>query len=290
MNKRLTQGQILKTCYNLYVILFLVYLFAPLSISLALAFNDHNVPTLPWKGFTVDWFYDPSGARIGVFNDSHVLRAFVVSLKIGSLVAMLSLIVGTTNAFVFERENFPGRQFLYFIMIAPLVIPGIILGVSILITANLLIPAVKAVFPSEAARLISKWLRPGHVLVSLGQFSFIVTLSTLIISARLRKFSISLEEAAMDMGANRFTAIATVTIPFLMPSMIGAGIVSFLLSFENFNTTLMLTGADPTLPILLFSRLRFSDTPQISAISVLLMGLTGGLGIASIFIRRRGTE
>jgi spermidine/putrescine transport system permease protein len=290
--------------YIFYILGFLGYLYSPLVLTSILAFNDSDIPSFPWKGFTLDWFYNPNygstngsgsaagqlgmgsaGGRMGVFNDMNMMNSIKTSLMVASAVTALSLIVGTTTAFLFERQRFRGDSSLYFTMMAPLVIPGVILGVSILSFANTLVGPLRLVLGTEAARPIVSLLRPGLFLVVLGQFSFIGTMATMIISARLRRFPIEQEQAAMDLGASRIRAIFGVTIPFLTPALISAGIIAFLMSFENFGTTLFLIGSDPTLPILFFSRLRFSVSPAINAVSVVLMlgtvlfsAITLGLG------------
>jgi len=161
-------------------------------------------------------------------------------------------------------------------MLWPLVIPGVVLGISIL------------AFFSRVANGLEDWLqtdldilRPGLPLVVLGQLSFILTISTLIIAARLRKFDRALEEAAFDLGASRARVLRTVTLPFLRPALIGAGLVALLMSFENFNTTLMLVGSDAPLPITMYGQMREGATPAINAVSLLLMLGVGG--IASVF-------
>ncbi len=290
----------------LYVLAFLIYLYAPLLVTSILAFNDRDIPSFPWQGFTLDWFYNPdyatetggeagaagqigtgARARMGVFNDKDMLHAIGTSVVVAIAVTALSLTMGTLAAFLFERHRFFGGSVLYFILLAPLVIPGVILGVSILAFFNSLLIPLRETFGREAVRPLLTFFRPGLPLVVLGQFSWIGTMATLIISARLRRFPIVQEEAAMDLGASRARAVFSVTIPYLTPALISAGIVSFLLSFENFATTLFLIGNDPTLPILFFSRLRFMTTPEINAVSVLLMLTTvllgmGGLGIGQL--------
>ena len=129
-------------------------------------------------------------------------------------------------------------------------------------------------------------LRPGLLLVVLGQFSFVTTITTLVIAARLRKFDLSLEEAALNLGATRMVAVCTVTIPYLKPALIGAGIVAFLMSFENFNTTLMLVGSDAPLTITMYDRLREGSTPVLNAVSLLLMVVSGVLALTSVFVQR----
>ena len=196
-------------------------------------------------------------------------------------VAVLSVFVGTANAFLLARKDLPLRDVLYMVMLWPLVIPGVILGIAILLFSNTL-----ANLADDLLGWDIEWLRPGLALVVLGQFSFIATVATMVISARLRKFDPTLEEAALSLGATRLVAAVTVTLPFLKPAIIGAAIVAFLMSFENFNTTLMLTGSDATLPVAMYGRLRQGSTPVLNAISVMLILASALLAIALIAVNR----
>ncbi|NER80885.1 MAG: hypothetical protein F6K42_15210, partial [Leptolyngbya sp. SIO1D8] len=126
-----------KTLRWAYIGLFMLYLYIPLAIVALLAFNDSDIPSLPWKGFTIDWFFDPTGNRLGVFNDGEMLGALGTSLLVALGVTALCLVVGTTAAFLFERYPFWGAPMVYFTMVATIVIPGVILGVSLLSSGNL---------------------------------------------------------------------------------------------------------------------------------------------------------
>lgn len=282
MTKKPGSSTSLKTIYIVYIIAFLLFLFVPLIINGIIAFNNDEIPSFPWRGATLGWFYSSSEDQVGVFNDPKMLRAIGMSMRVAVFVTIFSLVAGTTSSFLFIRENFWGKQALYFAIIAPLVIPGIILGISMLVFFHGLIGVLKSFLGPEIARPLVKALRPGSLLVILGQFSWIGTIATLVISARLRKFPVELEEAAMDLGSSRWGAIFSVTLPYLFPALLSAGILAFLLSFENFATTLFLIGPKPTLPIFLYSKLRFFITPEINAISVLLMAGTGLLGLLSM--------
>lgn len=267
--------------YKAYVALFFIFLLAPLLVVAVFAFNDSLFASLPWKGFTLDWFFADSDGRTGVFRDDALLESIGVSLFVAFWVTALSLTVATTNAFLFERYEFRGREFLFMLMLLPLVIPGVILGISILIASNTLANALEETFWIEW-----DWLRPGLVLVVLGQFSFITTIATLVVTARLRKIDRSLEEAARDLGAGRAAVLWTVTLPWLRPALLACGIVAFLMSFENFNTTLMLVSSDSPLTITLFDRLREGSTPALNAVSLLLMAGSGLLALVSVLAQR----
>ena len=270
-----------KWTYRAYVTLFFVYLALPLITVCVFAFNDSVFPSLPWDGFTWDWFFGTEAPRLGVFHERPILRSIGTSAFIAVWVSGLAVLVGTCNAFLFVRHDFAGKDFLYILMLLPLIIPGIILGISILVFSSSIANTLE-----EATGLWFDGLRPGLILVILGQFSFITTFATLVISARLQKFDTSLEEAALNLGATKWGAIRQVTLPFLLPAMIAAAVVAVLMSFENFNTTLMLVGSDAPLTVTMFDRLKQGSTPVLNAVSLLLIVVSAILGLASLLSRR----
>ncbi|WP_120504150.1 ABC transporter permease [Sulfitobacter mediterraneus] len=270
-----------KWTYRAYVTLFFVYLALPLITVCVFAFNDSVFPSLPWDGFTWDWFFGTEAPRLGVFHERPILRSIGTSAFVAVWVSGLAVLVGTCNAFLFVRHDFAGKDFLYILMLLPLIIPGIILGISILVFSSSIANTLE-----EATGLWFDGLRPGLILVILGQFSFITTFATLVISARLQKFDTSLEEAALNLGASKWGAIRQVTLPFLLPAMIAAAVVAVLMSFENFNTTLMLVGSDAPLTVTMFDRLKQGSTPVLNAVSLLLIVVSAILGLASLLSRR----
>lgn len=276
------QSRSFRLIYGGYVLMFFLYLALPLTVVAVFAFNDSQFPSLPWEGFTWNWFFGDEAPQIGVFHERGILRAVGTSVFVAACVAVLSVSVGTTNAFLFNRYDFRGKTVLYVLMLLPLVIPGIVLGISILVFSSTLANGIW-----DVAQMDIQALRPGLLLVVLGQFSFITTIATLVISARLQKFDRTLEEAALNLGATRLTAVRTITVPFLMPAIIGAVVVAFLMSFENFNTTLMLVGSDAPLTIAMFDRLKEGSTPLLNAVSLLLMLGSSLLALAMILFQRR---
>lgn len=268
--------------FKFYVILYFIFLFAPLLVTCVLAFNDSLFPSLPWKGFTLDWFTANSEQRVGIFHDRINLDSIWVSFQVAFYVTLLATVIGTCGAFLFEQEDFRFKQLLYFLMLAPLVIPGVILGISILLLSNTL-----GTYFETSWNLDIELFRPGFWLVVLGQFSFIATLVTLVVSARLKKFDRTLEEAALNLGANRFEVIWHITLKFLRPAIFGAAALAFLMSFENFNTTLFLVGHEATLPINLYLQVRDGSTPVINAISFLLIVGTSLIALANLYFSRK---
>lgn len=282
MNVAAPQSVLLRWIYAGYMLAFFLYLAAPLAAAAVFAFNDSLFPALPWRGFTLDWFFGTEDPKLGMFHDRRLMEGLRNSLVIGVVVSLLSVVVGTCNAFLFERKQFPGKSALYVLMIVPLVIPGVILGISILVFASMIANGLEDWLGIEW-----DFLRPSVFLVVLGQFSFIVTITSLVIAARLRKFDFELEEAALNLGASRLRVLRTVTLPYLAPALFSAFVVAFLVSFENFNTTLMLVGSDAPLTITMYDRMvKVGSTPVLNAVSVFLMIGSGLLALLSIVAQR----
>ena len=282
MIRSLPRSSMYSFTFKFYVVLYFIFLFAPLLVTCILAFNNSQFPSLPWKGFTLEWFTGNLPDRVGIFHDQINLDSIWVSVRVAFFVTLIATAVGTCGAFLFEQEDFRFKELLYFLMLAPLVIPGVILGISILMFSTTL-----GIFFEEVWNLDVELFRPGFWLVVLGQFSFIATLVTLVVSARLKKFDRTLEEAAMNLGANRFEVIVHITLKYLRPAIIGAAAVAFLMSFENFNTTLFLVGSEATLPINLYLQVRDGSTPVINAISFLLIIGTSMAALANLYFSKK---
>jgi spermidine/putrescine transport system permease protein len=271
----------LRLATSLYVCAFLLFLFLPLIVVAVFAFNNADYPAPPWRGFTLDWFIgNESVGRVGLLHDTELLASLGNSVIVACWVTVLSVTVGAANAFLMERFRFPGRQALTVLMLVPLVIPGVILGISILAFSSRIAELAEALFGLDL-----DFLRPGLPLVVVGQFSYIVTIATLLISARLKRFDRTLEEAALNLGASHGAVLRTVTLPYLRPALIGSAAICFLMSFENFNTTLMLVGADAPLTVTMYGRMREGASPVLNAVSLFLMLASALLALG---VMRRG--
>jgi len=275
----------LRAATVLYVAAFLLFLFLPLAVVAVFAFNNADYPAPPWHGFTLDWFLgNEAQGRVGLFRDTELLGSIWTSCMVASWVTGLAVTVGTANAFLMERMEFPGKGLLSVLMLTPLVIPGVILGISILAFASRLADLVSSLFGSDA-----DFLRPGLPLVVAGQFSYIAAIATLTISARLKRFDRSLEDAALNLGASHAAVLWNITLPYLRPALIGSAAIAFLMSFENFNTTLMLVGSDAPLTIMMYGRMREGATPVLNAVSLFLMTASAVLAL-SLLRRAKGPQ
>ncbi len=268
--------------YRCYMIAFFLFLAAPLFSAGMFAFNDSLFPALPWRGFTLDWFFNDSEPKLGMLHDRRLLRGLYYSFVIAVCVSALSVFVGTCNAFLFVRGKFPGKSFFYIMMVVPLVIPGVILGISILVLASTIATGIEDAFGYDL-----EFLRPGLTLVVLGQFSFVTTITSLVITARLQKLDLTLEEAALNLGAQRARVLRTITLPFLKPALIASALVAFLVSFENFNTTLMLVGSEAPLTITMYDRMvKVGSTPVLNAVSFALMIGSALMALIMVAVQR----
>jgi spermidine/putrescine transport system permease protein len=285
MIRSLPSSKAYRGSFHLFVVVYFLILFAPLVVTMVLAFNDSMFPSLPWEGFTLDWFFGDGPQKYGIFHDETNLRSLATSFRVALAVTVFSTFFGTCAAFLFEQENFRFKSALYFLMIAPLVIPGVILGISILMFANTVGVAIENLFGVYVT-----WLVPGFWLVVIGQTSFISTIMALVVSARLRKFDRTLEEAAYNLGANRAEVLWFITLRYLRPSIIGGAAVAFLMSFENFNTTIFTVGSQATLPINMYMQVRDGSTPVINAISFLLITGTSIFAVVNLYAKRDRTS
>ena len=265
-----------------YAVLFLMFLFLPLAVVAVFAFNDAPYPAPPWRGFTLDWFTGNLAlARKGLFGDGPLLASLGTSAVVAGWVTLLAVILGTSNAFLLERAQFRGKSAVSVLIMVPLVVPGVILGISILALASRI-----ANLADDMWGLELNFLRPGLPLVVLGQLSFIVSVTTLTILARLRRFDRTLEEAAYNLGASPVAVLWTITLPYLRPGLLGSAAIAFLMSFENFNTTLMLVGSDSPLTVMMYGRMREGATPVLNAVSLFLMVASALLALT--LLRRSG--
>ena len=285
MIRSLPNTKIYQTGYNFFIFIYFFILFAPLLVVCLLAFNDSMFPSLPWYGFTLDWFIGEGPDKIGIFNDARNMKGIFVSFKVAFWVTLFSTTVGTCAAFLFEHEEFRFKKFFYYIMLAPLVVPGVIIGIALLTFAT-----TTGTFLETYLGVDIRVLSPGLFLVVCGQSSFITTFITLVIIARLKKFDRSLEEAAYNLGANRFEVIWFITLPFLRPAIIGGAAVAFLLSFENFNTTLFLVGSNATLPITLFTQIKDGSTPVVNAVSLVLIVGVSTIALVNFLVSLKSSK
>lgn len=257
--RRWYEGLGLKTFYWMMV----VYLFMPILIMILMGFKDSRFIGFPIRHFTFKWYQT-------VIQDEQIMGALGYSLLIAILSTIFSLLIGLNIGVFLGRVTFWGRGIVFGLMLLPAVVPGIISGISLRLFIKLLS------------------IDPGTFALILGHTIHNVPFVVIMILSRLKAMPSSLEEAAMDLGADELIAFCRVTLPFLFPALIGAAIFSLLISFDDFIRSYFLAGYSLTLPVLIFSKLRFGMSPEINAISTLVLVFTITLGIFTERFMRRG--
>ena len=243
-----------------FVVLFFVYLFGPLIVMGITAFNTSSFPRMaPWDCFTVEWFDI-------LLQDTRLMAGLRNSVFIGLGVVVLAVPIGLAGALVLMQVKPRIRPWYYTITIAPILVPGVVLGISTLL------------FWDRIGLLLGMGhdsiFYNGVFLTIIGQATFISAYTMLIFIARLQRFDPVLEEAALDLGATHVQAFRKVLLPFLKPAIGSAAVLAFLASFENYNTTIFTIVQSSTLTTVLASKVRYGIDPSISALAMTIVFLT----------------
>lgn len=241
---------------RLWMLLVGLFLYAPLGVLVAMSFNDSR-RTVRWEGFTLRWY-----AR--VFEDAELVQALVNSLTIAALSTLISLLLGTLAALALWRLRFPGQGVVAGAFSLPIVVPEICMGVAMLIFFSRVLP-----WPQELPWPLSL----GAIVIAHVSFSF--PFVAVVVRARLESFDRAQEEAARDLGASPWRALADVVLPHLRPALVAGALLAFTLSLDDFIITFFTAGPDTvTFPVKVYSMVRFSVSPKVNAISTLLLAVT----------------
>jgi spermidine/putrescine transport system permease protein len=260
---------ILKIMLGFYIALFFAFLFGPLVVMGVTAFNTPSYPQVwPFEGFTLDWF-----AKL--YSDRNLMEGLVNSFVIGALVVALSTPLGLAGAIVMTQIYSPARSLYYLIVVSPVLTPGVIIGISTVI------------FWKDVSDLTGAHsLFNGIFLTTLGQATFVSAYCMLIFLSRLQRYDRAQEEAALDLGASQTQVFFHILLPYMRPAIFSAAVIAFLSSFENYNTTTFAILANKTLTTVLAGRVRAGTTPAISAMAVVIIGVTIVGAIAYEIARR----
>ena len=262
----MTAERIFRAAVALYLAAFALYLLAPLVIMGAAAFNESRFPTvIPWQGTTTDWF-------AAMWADAAMWRALRVSILVALAVVAVALPVGTAAALVLTSLHVRARGIAYAFMVSPLLMPGVVIGISTLILWRQL------------------GVGGGLVLIVLAQSSFIICYVMLMVTARLQRFDRTQEEAALSLGASRTMVFRRVLLPFLRPALLASAGLAALQSIENYNTTLFVRGFETPLTVFIATKVRTGLTPAVNALALILIGAAILGAIAYEVARRRNRQ
>jgi spermidine/putrescine transport system permease protein len=233
--------------FGVWAVLIYLFLFAPIAVLVAFSFNANQYGTFPFTGWTLDWYRE-------VFGDYQIKDALYTSLKVAVEVTLISTVVGTAAAFPLVRSNLPFRSGIRIGMTLPIMIPGLLIGVSLLILMT-------SVFHFQ--------LSPQTAVI--GQAVYTTPFVVLLVAARLQGFDPALERAASDLGANTLNRLRHVVLPLIMPAILAGALFAFTLSLDEFIITLFLIGGHNTLPIYIYTQVKFGITPEVNALASLLL-------------------
>ena len=244
------------------------FLYLPIIALVLYSFNDSPVPNA-WRGFTLRWYS-------ALAADSEMINAFLLSMKIAFFTACASVVLGTLAAFALVKyRRFTGRTLFSGMVNAPLVMPEVIVGLSLLL---MLVSVQRALgFPERGTMTI--WL--GHLLLGMAY-------ATVVIQARLQDLNPQLEEAAMDLGARPWQVFTLITLPMIAQSLLSAWLLTFTLSLDDVVLSAFLSGpGSTTMPLVIFSRARLGLNPTVNAVATVIVVVVAiGVVAASYFIAR----
>jgi putrescine transport system permease protein len=245
-----------------------VFLYLPILALVIFSFNDSSIPNV-WRGFTLKWYY-------ALANDNEMLAGLWLSLKIAFMTACGSVVLGTLAAFALNKyKRFSGRTLFSGMANAPLVMPEVVIGLSLLL---MLVSVQRALgFPERGMMTI--WL--GHLLVGMAY-------AAVIVQSRLQDLNPQLEEAAMDLGARPAQVFWLVTLPMIAQSLVSAWLLTFTISLDDVVLSAFLSGPGATtMPLVIFSRARLGLNPSVNAVATLIVAVVAiGVVAASYMIAR----
>lgn len=237
--------------YGLYIILFYTFIYIPIAVSIVFSFNDQKKNT-SWQGFTLDWWQQ-------LFADSDIWQVVLNTLIVALVSTAFATVIGTLGAVGMVRHEFKGKQLLNSAVYVPIVIPEIVLAVALLCIY------IKIDFP------LGLWS------IILGHSTLTLPFVVINVKSRLAGYDKSLEEAAMDLGANQRQTFFKVTLPMILPGILSGSFLAFTLSLDDLAISNFVTGIkSTTLPLEIQSMLRSGISPEINALTTLIMLIVAG--------------
>lgn len=227
---------------RVFAILAFTFIYAPIIVMIIFSFNTSTISVWPLKGFTFDWY-----ARMAQNTD--IRTAFVNSMIVASTATAVAAVLGTLGAYGAHRFRFFGKAMLQRVVLMPLVVPGVVTGIALL-----------SVFDRTSIQLSLRTIILGHI-------TFLIAVFFTMIFSRLQSLDVSIDRAAIDLGASRLRAFYYAVLPNLKLTLIGATVIAFTLSFDEIAITYFLTGTQNTVPMLIYSMLRTGLTPTVNALA-----------------------
>jgi putrescine transport system permease protein len=246
-----------------------LFLYAPMLSLVVYSFNESRLVTV-WSGFSLKWYGE-------LFRDQQMMSAAWISIQVAFWTACASVVLGTMAAMAMTRlRHFPGKTLFGGLITAPLVMPEVIIGLSILLLFVAIGPVTGI---GEQRGMMTIWI--AHV-------TFCMAFVTVVISSRLGELDRSLEEAAMDLGANRLKVFFVITLPIITPALLAGWLLAFTLSLDDLVIASFVSGpGSTTLPIKVFSSVRLGVSPKINALASLLIAFVSLAAVLGWWLMHR---
>jgi len=263
--KRLRRRNATRYLSDIYAALIYAIFYIPVAVMIAFSFNDAD-RNYAWQGFTTEWY-----GKLFSFGNRDLWSALLYSLVIAILTTIISVSIGVLGGLGLKKFQFRGKKFINIMLYVPIVVPEIVLAVSMLII------------------FISLGVSLGMGTIIIGHCTFCIPYAVVTIKGRISGDNETLQEASMDLGANRLQTFWRVTIPSIMPGIMSSAFLAFTLSFDDVIMSNMLAGADKsTLPVLILSVNRTGVTPDINALTtVIVLCIVGGMLVMNLFNKAR---
>lgn len=268
------------------------FLYLPILILVIYSFNASKINAV-WRGFTLDWYRSlfAGGGVLGLygqgaetealsFQSAGILKAVRNSLIVAGSATAISTVIGTMIALAMERFRFRLQGLFEVILYLPVVIPDITMGISMLVFFSLAFKLLQ--------NLLGVRMALGFPTIIIAHVAFNISFVAIVVRARLAGMDRTLEEAAQDLGANHWQTFRRITLPLIMPGIIGGALLAFTLSLDDFVITFFTAGVgSSTLPLFVYGMIKFTVTPAINAISTLMLLASMALVIGSLALQKR---
>jgi putrescine transport system permease protein len=257
---------------SIWLSLGLAFLYVPLISLIVYSFNASRLATL-WGGFSTEWYFR-------LFQNTQIMDAALLSIRIAALSATAATILGTMAGFALARVlRFPGRTMFSGLVSAPLVMPEVITGLSLLFLFIMMEQAIG--WPKGR----------GATTVTLAHITFSMAYVAVIVRARLSSMDRSLEEAAMDLGSRPLRVLFDITLPLISPAMVSGWLLAFTLSLDDVVITAFTTGPGATtLPLVVWSKVKLGVTPDVNALATIIIAVVSAFVVVAGFIMHRAEK
>ncbi len=278
MNRILSSFKIFPSVFNIYGFLFLAFLYMPLVLIVLYSFNANPINMADWTGFTFDWYRTIFGGAAvettfdSAFSESpqRIFEVVKNSFLVAVSAATIATVIGTATAIALARYKFFGKRFYQTLLLLPMLIPDIVLGIALLVF------------------FVGVGFELGLLTIIIGHVTFLSSYVFVVVSARLAGMDTTLEQASADLGAGPFTTFRRVTLPQIMPGVVGGFLLAFIISLDDVVITYFIAGVgSQTLPLFILAMMRRGLRPQITALAVLILVFSFVVATVGLLLRNR---